>query len=406
MNEFEIETTVEEKEIAYEDRPNKRNNDFGWESLASVEVSRQNQLISEIYSIMNTGDDAKLEFIKNEWNSLSEEGIDPVLEERFKQAVSRYETRQERLEEAIKTKKELIHKAEDLKTSSDWTKTAAQLQQLQVQWKEAGYAGSNLDQELWDKFRSINDYFFERRSKHYETLSSSRQHVKEVKEKLIEEINAIKDSTDWKKTSVEIRDLMTKWKEAGFAGREHEDALWEKFNEARQHFYAMQRNHFESMRSEHEEARKAKLQIILRAEALVKSFNNDTERESMEALFTEWKNVGHSGRESEEKLWNEFRAIQDDFYGKIKTRNQLQTQEKYDTAHAEIDVLSVRISALESLNEKLEAKISSLQQQFDLHGNDTVAEELNGLKSNLDENLRKIETYRSDLEKYQEIVNS
>ncbi|WZU02491.1 hypothetical protein MGH68_05915 [Erysipelothrix sp. D19-032] len=63
-------TQVEDKEEETK-QPGYSRNDFGWESLASVEESRQNQLISEVYSIMNTGDDEKLEFIKREWDSLS-----------------------------------------------------------------------------------------------------------------------------------------------------------------------------------------------------------------------------------------------------------------------------------------------------------------------------------------------
>lgn len=376
-------------------------NEFGWESLASVEQSRQQQLISEVYSIMNTGDDDRLEFIKKEWASLSEEGIDATLEEKFNQAVSRYETRQERLEDALKAKQELIAKAESLKKSTDWNKTATALQGLQQEWKEAGFAGANVDQELWEKFRAINDTFFEARSNHFNNQASLREQAKATKEALIQEIETLKDSTDWKKTSVEIRDLMTKWKEAGFAGRDHEDSLWETFNAHRQHFYEKQREYFDGMRQSHDSARAKKAEIIERAEAIVKGFNDDTTRDQMEALFTEWKTVGHSGRENEDKLWSQFRAIQDDFYARIKNRGMLQRKQTLENAENEIETLNVRIGVLENLNQKLEAKIEALQTQYDATHTETIQTELEGLKHNLAENLAKIEEYRSQVDTYE-----
>lgn len=376
-------------------------NEFGWESLASVEQSRQQQLISEVYSIMNTGDDDRLEFIKKEWAMLSEEGIDPIQEEKFNQAITRYETRQERLEEALTLKNELIQKAESLKKSTDWNKTAAELQQLQQEWKEAGFAGAEVDQQLWEKFRAINDYFFEARSAYFTNQSKLREEAKSVKESLIQKAEALKDSTDWKKTSVEIRDLMTAWKEAGFAGREHEDALWETFNAHRQHFYTKQREYFDSMREAHDAARNSKLEIIERAEALVKDFNEETTRDAMESLFTEWKQVGHSGRDNEDKLWSQFRAIQDDFYGKIKNRGMLQRRQTLEHAENEIETLNLRIGVLESLNEKLSAKIESLETQYEVSHADITKTELEGLKSNREENLKKIEEYQKEVDAYE-----
>ncbi|QIK69748.1 DUF349 domain-containing protein [Erysipelothrix sp. HDW6C] len=390
------ETEVETKEAQDTRQPEFSRHDFGWESLASVEESRQNQLISEIYSIMNTGDDEKLEFIKREWSSLSEEGIDDALEARFNQAVHRYETRQERLEEAQNIKKQLILDAEALKDSSDWNKTSNALQELQKKWKEAGFAGEDIDQDLWEKFRGINDQFFDRRSSHYEKMSENRDEARTVKEALIVEVDALKDSEDWKQTSTDMRNLMTRWKQAGFAGREYEDELWERFNSARQFFYQKQREFFDSMRDTQSKAREIKEDVITRAEALVQAFHAETTREGMEALFEEWKAAGHSGRDHEEKLWNEFRAIQDDFYDRLKNRDVMQRQNREDEVSNDLETLEVRISALESINEKIAAKLSSLEGQLASNDSETLREEVAGLKANLEENEARLAEYQAE----------
>lgn len=404
INEKQINETEEvvEKEVR---EPEFSRHDFGWESLASVETSRQNQLISEVYSVMSTGDDERIEFIKREWESLSEEGIDQDLEDKFKTALDQYEHRQERLVSARTIKKELIEQAEQLKKSTDWNKTAAKLQDLQKQWKEAGFAGQDVDQELWEKFRAINDEFFDARSAHFDQMNALRKDAKSAKEALIEEVQKIKDSTEWKETSDAMRDLMTQWKEAGFAGREHEDRLWEEFNGHRQSFYQKQREFFDGLRAEHDAAREKKEAIIQKAQDLVQAFNDTTTREHMESLFDEWKEAGHSGREHEPKLWDTFRGLQDEFYARIKNRDYNRQESRRNEIEEELDLLDVRCDALEQLNEKIKMKIASLEGQALTNDSETLQEEIAGLKNNYEENETKLDEYVREQAKLQNELN-
>lgn len=404
INEKQINETEEvvEKEVR---EPEFSRHDFGWESLASVETSRQNQLISEVYSVMSTGDDERIEFVKKEWESLSEEGIDQDLEDKFKTALDQYEHRQERLEKARAIKKDLIEQADQLKKSTDWNKTAVKLQELQKQWKEAGFAGQDVDQELWEKFRAINDEFFDARTTHFEEMTLLRKDAKALKEALIVEVEAIKDSTEWKETSDAMRDLMTRWKEAGFAGREHEDRLWEEFNGHRQNFYQKQREFFDGLRAEQDNAREKKEAIIEKAKDLVQTFNDATTRENMEALFNDWKEAGHSGRDHEPKLWDTFRGIQDDFYARIKNRDFNRQESRRNEIEEELELLDVRCDALEELNEKIKVKIASLEGQAKTNDSETLQEEIAGLKNNYEENEAKLDEYVREQAKLQNELN-
>ena len=202
-----------------------------------------------------------------------------------------------------------------------------------------------------------------------------------------------------------MRNLMTRWKQAGFAGREFEDELWERFNTARQYFYQQQRVFFDEMRETQGEARKAKEAIITRAEALVQSFHDATQRSEMEAMFEEWKQAGHSGREFEEKLWNEFRAIQDDFYDRFKNREQNRREATIADAENQIEDLDARISALESINDKIEAKLSSLEGQLASNDSDAIREEVAALKQTLADNNQKLDEYTQEYNKLDSQLN-
>ncbi len=62
-------------------------------------------------------------------------------------------------------KEALCEKAESLKESSDWKKTADQLVALQKEWKTVGPVDKKHSDNVWQRFQEACDYFFDRRKK-------------------------------------------------------------------------------------------------------------------------------------------------------------------------------------------------------------------------------------------------
>ncbi len=77
-------------------RKRRRHSEFAWESFDSVQNSRKNQLIDDIYN-MNDSDEARLNSIREEWATLGNEGDDAALEERFNRAVDNQLNRAEKM---------------------------------------------------------------------------------------------------------------------------------------------------------------------------------------------------------------------------------------------------------------------------------------------------------------------
>lgn len=386
---------VEEKETKY---PQLRERDFTWESLASVEISRQNQLISEVYNLMNSFDNERIEFIKKEWQSLSEEGIDPALEARFQEALKKYEVRFENISTAQETKKELIREAESLKDSTSWAKTTETMHRLQEQWREAGFAGQDVDQELWERFSAAKNHFFNRRSDNYKQMKQNHESSAALKETLIAEAESLKDSTEWKATSDTMRDLMERWKEAGFAGRDVDQVLWERFNAARQTFYENQKVHFDGLRAMYAKAKEEKEKLIEVAKELKDSHQFDAAREKFSELFETWKSIGSAGRKHEQKLWDEFKGYQDVFYERYKAFQQERRQDHLAMSGEEIERLEVRIQALEQLNDMIDIKIENLSTMQTGAEDEAKHSELETLKQNKEDNNSKLDAYYKELE--------
>jgi hypothetical protein len=67
---------------------------------------------------------------------------------------------------ARENKEALIARAEELAPSTDFDVTFAAMQDLLEEWKRAGSAGRDIDDQLWERFHAVRDPFFERRKAH------------------------------------------------------------------------------------------------------------------------------------------------------------------------------------------------------------------------------------------------
>lgn len=404
VEDAEVTTDLDQKDVHTETRVQeekgapdftvRNTRDFAWESLASVEQSRQNELISEIYNLMRRPDANRLEAIKAEWSSLPSDSDDSMIEEKFQTALKTYDERTKRVIEALDIKKVLVSKAEALKDSENFQKTAHALQELQKEWKAAGFAGVDVDQDLWEAFRAANDHFFNRRQAYFETMGEQRDEAKTIKEALILEAQAIQDSEEWKETSSLMRDLMDRWKEAGYAGREHDDHLWEQFNDARQKFYQRQTAFFDDMRERQAKAREIKLNLIDEARTLSSSSSFETDRAKMDALFEQWKEAGSAGRKFEQGLWDEFKAHQDVFFEQMKSFNASQSVDHRNILEEELERFQVRINALDNMVAMIDVKLDQLSNQT---VTDDITHEMQTLNESKEEHLKSIASYKETM---------
>ena len=83
-------------------------------------------------------------------------------------------------------KEALCEKAESLKESSDWKKTADQLVALQKEWKTVGPVDKKHSDNVWQRFQEACDYFFDRRKKATSGVRKTEQANLKQKNEIIE----------------------------------------------------------------------------------------------------------------------------------------------------------------------------------------------------------------------------
>lgn len=117
-------------------------------------------------------------------------------------------------------KEQLVAEAEELAESTDWTGTANRLKQLMADWKAAGRAPRDAEEQLWKRFRAAQDTFFAHRSATFSERDAELHDNQTAKEALLAEAERIDPATDLRAAQAAMRDVQARWDEIGRVPRE------------------------------------------------------------------------------------------------------------------------------------------------------------------------------------------
>ncbi len=138
------------------------------------------------------------------------------------------------LSDNLEKKKALCEQAEKLKDSTDWKETSETLIRLQKEWKTIGPVAKKYSDEVWKRFISACDYFFEQKQK-----NTSGQRTEELenltkKKELIAKINELDAVAD--KTPAEVlttlREYIARWNETGHVPFRDKDKIYKEYRSA------------------------------------------------------------------------------------------------------------------------------------------------------------------------------
>ena len=294
------------------------------------DISKKEEILKEAKEIPADADYKDvmptISALQKKWRRIGEgeSAYEESLRKQFDEVLDVFYAKQkEALKDVVTAKEELIKKAEALVDSKDLNKATNEINALFDEWKKLGYTDKKTDDELWAKFNTARQSFYDNRHELREQMATKMQDAVKVKEELITKAEELADSTSWKKTTEAMDALMEEWKAAGYAGKEHNDELWDKFRAARKKFYDARSDFYAKQNAEFAEKVKSKQELIEKAKAIVEENAYSRENsDKLKELSTAWKEVGFSGRDKEEKLWNEFKGTLDTYYAGLKAFNE------------------------------------------------------------------------------------
>ncbi|MFG3587202.1 DUF349 domain-containing protein [Streptomyces sp. NPDC047990] len=123
-------------------------------------------------------------------------------------------------EDARKTKEKLVAEAESLSSSSDWGPTAARYRELMADWKAAGRAQREHEDDLWNRFRGAQDVFFAARGSVFAERDAEQSENLKLKEELAEEAEKLVPVQDLKAARAAFRSINERWEAIGHVPRD------------------------------------------------------------------------------------------------------------------------------------------------------------------------------------------
>ena len=126
----------------------------------------------------------------------------------------------ERRDGARVIKERLVKEAESLSSSTEWGPTAGRYRDLMREWKAAGPAPREVDDQLWQRFRGAQDTFFGARDAANAALDEEFAANADVKDQILVEAEQLVPVTDLDAAKKTFRDLADRWDAAGKVPRD------------------------------------------------------------------------------------------------------------------------------------------------------------------------------------------
>lgn len=211
-------------------------------------------------------------------------------------------------------KMELVEKAEKLAQSESWKETTEAFHNLMEEWKKTGRTLHDKNEELWHRFITAKNVFFDRKKGHFDTIQTEQEANYIAKQALVEKAAALRDSTEWGPTAQAFTELMEEWKKIGRVPADKADEQWNAFIGAKEHFFQAKKQHSETVKVSLQDNYAQKLALVRRAEALQHSNQWREATDELMELMEEWKKIGPVPREHNNDIWEKFSTARKKFF--------------------------------------------------------------------------------------------
>ncbi len=151
--------------------------------------------------------------------------------------------------------------------------------------------------------------------------------TRQAKEAMVAEAEKIAAGNDWRGGVNRFRDLLEQWKALPRIDKATDDALWHRFSTARTTYTRRRKHQFAEQNAKREEARVLKEAIIAEATPLATSQDWGQTSRDFRDLMQRWKAAGSAPRDVDDKLWKQFRALQDTFFDARNAAQNVQDEE-------------------------------------------------------------------------------
>lgn len=147
-----------------------------------------------------------------------------------------YRQLKDTLGENLQKKRSLLEKAEALKDSEDWESATEQFVKLQQEWKKVGPVARKYSEDIWKRFQSTCDAFFERKKEQHQSQRDVERQNLKLKQALIKQIEEI-EIGERDETLSRLRELTDQYAEIGHVPFRDKEKVYRQFHAATDRIY-------------------------------------------------------------------------------------------------------------------------------------------------------------------------
>jgi hypothetical protein len=221
---------------------------------------------------------------------------------------------------------ELVSKANELKSSTDWQFAAGEFDAIRQKWSEGPEIDVDHKKELYAELTEAMDAFAKARKENYDKVQERKKANFEKRDGILQKIRSIVENKRWSAYN-EVYTLQRKFDEIRplpvNADMQNEEfaSLMNEFNEGKVEYLVR-------IREKEEENLMGKLAILDKMEQVIKGINQNTSdwtaiESEIEALSDQWKKVGRVVKEKSDEIWDKFKALRDQYFAlKLEFNNE------------------------------------------------------------------------------------
>lgn len=313
-------------------------------------------------------------------------------------------------EENLEKKTALCEKVEEIakeevKNAGDWDKKTKEIIAIQAEWKTIGFAPQKMNVKIFERFRSACDDFFGKKAEFFKDLKQKFAENAEKKKALVEQAQALQDSTDWKATSDKLVALQKEWKTIGMVPKKLGDKLWNDFLTACNHFFDARNNANAGTRTEERANLEKKRDIIAQLKKLADDAEDDIQ-EKVRELVEQYNAVGHVPFKEKDNVYKEYHDILGRLYKELNITTARRRLDKFKSNLKNVAEKSV--DALDNERARLMRRYEQLKQEIQTYENNMGFLNASSKKGNslIDEMNRKVQKLKDDMNLVREKIKA
>jgi hypothetical protein len=198
----------------------------------------------------------------------------------------------------------------------EWNQKTKEILEIQKRWEIVGGLPRAKAKEVNRKFWSAFKAFFNNKNTFFKKLDEERDRNLQLKNDLVQKALELKESSDWERTSNELKNLQQKWKEVGPVPEKFREKVFAEFKEACDYFFEQRRTQHGKVENEQVENLHAKEQICQQLET--HTANGTASADALKELQDQFNTIGFVPKKDITAIRNRYHEAVDKFVEAIQ----------------------------------------------------------------------------------------